>query len=155
MCIRDSAIIAEVRPATAHNNRAWERFTADGPLALLPIGQDYAVVFTVPSKKAERLLGLNDEEFLAALRAQFGSRLDFVSTGARASYPLALRIRSRITLQRQVWIGNCAQTLHPVSGQGFNLGSVSYTHLDVYKRQSSRCSASSPASATATARTAT
>ena len=116
------AIIAEVRPATAHNNRAWERFTADGPLALLPIGQDYAVVFTVPPEKAERLLGFNDEEFLAALRSHFGSRLDFVSTGARASYPLALRIRSRITQQRQVWIGNCAQTLHPVSGQGFNLG---------------------------------
>jgi 2-octaprenyl-6-methoxyphenol hydroxylase len=116
------AIIAEVRPATAHNNRAWERFTADGPLALLPIGQDYAVVFTVPPKKAEHLLGLDDEEFLAALRSQFGSRLDFVSTGARASYPLALRSRRRITQQRQVWIGNCAQTLHPVSGQGFNLG---------------------------------
>ena len=116
------AIIAEVRPATAHNNRAWERFTADGPLALLPIGPDYAVVFTVPSEKAGRLLGLDDEEFLAALRLQFGSRLDFVITGARASYPLALRIRQRITQQRQVWIGNCAQTLHPVSGQGFNLG---------------------------------
>jgi len=116
------AIIAEVRPATAHNNRAWERFTADGPLALLPIGQDYAVVFTVPPEKAKRLLGLDDEGFLAALHSQFGSRLDFVSTGARAGYPLALRIRPRITQQRQVWIGNCAQTLHPVSGQGFNLG---------------------------------
>lgn len=116
------AIIAEVRPATAHNNRAWERFTADGPLALLPIGLDYAVVFTVPPEKAERLLGLDDEEFLGALRSQFGSRLDFVSAGARAGYPLALRIRPRITQQRQVWIGNCAQTLHPVSGQGFNLG---------------------------------
>lgn len=116
------AIIAEGRPAAAHNNRAWERFAADGPLALLPIGLDYAVVFTVPSEKAERLLGLDDDEFLAALRSQFGARLDFVSTGERASYPLALRIRRRITQQRQVWIGNCAQTLHPVSGQGFNLG---------------------------------
>ena len=116
------AVIAEVRPATAHGHRAWERFTADGPLALLPIGQDYAVVFTVPPEKAERLLALNDDEFLAALRTQFGTRLDFTSAGARTSYPLARRRRSQITQQRQVWIGNAAQTLHPVSGQGFNLG---------------------------------
>ncbi len=116
------AIVAEVRPASPHHNRAWERFTPDGPLALLPFGQDYAVVFTVPPEKAERLLRLDDQEFLAALREQFGQRIDFVSTGPRASYPLALRVRPQITQQRQVWIGNTAQTLHPVSGQGFNLG---------------------------------
>ena len=135
------AIIAEVRPATAHNNRAWERFTADGPLALLPIGPDYAVVFTAPSEKAGRLLGLDDEEFLAALRSQFGSRLDFVSTSARASYPLALRIRRRITQQRQVWIGNCAQTLHPVSGQGFNLGLRDAWELSETLAESKHCHA--------------
>ena len=116
------AVIAEVRPATPHGNRAWERFTPDGPLALLPLGQDYSVVFTVPPEKAKRLLALDDEAFLAALRAQCGSRLDFVGTGARAAYPLALRVRKQLTQPRQVWIGNAAQTLHPVSGQGFNLG---------------------------------
>lgn len=116
------AVIAEVRPATPHGNRAWERFTPDGPLALLPLGQDYSVVFTVPPEKAERLLALDDDEFLAALRSQFGTRLDFVRTGPRAAYPLALRVRRQIVQPRQVWIGNAAQTLHPVSGQGFNLG---------------------------------
>lgn len=116
------AVIAEVRPATPHRNRAWERFTPDGPLALLPLGQDYSVVFTVPPEKAERLLALDDAEFLAALRAQFGTRLDFIGTGPRAAYPLALRVRRQIVQPRQVWIGNAAQTLHPVSGQGFNLG---------------------------------
>jgi len=116
------ALITEVRPAAPHNNRAWERFTPDGPLALLPIGQDYAVVLTVPPEKAERLLGLDDQGFLAALRAQFGTRIDFVSTGPRASYPLSLRLRPQITQQRQAWIGNAAQALHPVTGQGFNLG---------------------------------
>ena len=116
------AVIAEVRPATPHGHRAWERFTPDGPLALLPLGQDYSVVFTVPPEKAERLLALDDEGFLAALRTQFGPRLDFVRTGPRTSYPLALRVRRHLTQARQVWIGNAAQTLHPVSGQGFNLG---------------------------------
>ena len=116
------AVIAEVRPATPHGNRAWERFTPDGPLALLPVGQDYSVVFTVPPEKAERLLALDDAEFLAALRTQFGTRLDFVHAGPRAAYPLALRVRKQLVQPRQVWIGNAAQTLHPVSGQGFNLG---------------------------------
>lgn len=116
------AVIGEVRPATPHGNRAWERFTPDGPLALLPLGEDYSVVFTVPPEKAERILALDDAGFLAALRAPFGTRLDFVHTGPRAAYPLALRVRRQLVQPRQVWIGNAAQTLHPVSGQGFNLG---------------------------------
>jgi 2-octaprenyl-6-methoxyphenol hydroxylase len=116
------AVLAEVRPTPGHNHRAWERFTADGPLALLPLGQDYSLVFTVPPGKAAQLLQLDDTAFLAALRSQFGSRLDFTATGPRSSFPLALRVRTQLTTQRQVWIGNCAQTLHPVSGQGFNLG---------------------------------
>jgi 2-octaprenyl-6-methoxyphenol hydroxylase len=116
------AVIAEVRPLPAHNNRAWERFTPDGPLALLPLGQDYSVVYTVPPERAGELLQADDAGFLAALRSQFGRRLDFVACGPRAAYPLALRMRSSLTRQRQVWIGNSAQTLHPVSGQGFNLG---------------------------------
>lgn len=119
---RQHAVIAEVRPATPHGNRAWERFTPDGPLALLPLGQDYSVVFTVPPEKAEHLLALDDAGFLAALRVQFGTRLDFVHAGPRAAYPLALRVRRQLVQPRQVWIGNAAQTLHPVSGQGFNLG---------------------------------
>ncbi len=116
------AIVAEVRPVPAHNNRAWERFTPDGPLALLPLGQDYSLVFSVPPAKAAQLLALDDEAFLTALRKQFGQRLDFIASGPRTSFPLALRARPQITQQRQVWIGNSAQALHPVSGQGFNLG---------------------------------
>ncbi len=116
------AIVAEVRPIPGHNHRAWERFTPDGPLALLPLGEDYSIVFTVTPDKAADLLNLDDAGFLSALREQFGRRLDFVSTGPRTSFPLALRVRPQITQQRQVWIGNNAQTLHPVSGQGFNLG---------------------------------
>ncbi len=116
------AIVCEVRPSTPHRNRAWERFTPDGPLALLPSGDDYAVVFTVPPEKAAQITALDDREFLLALNAQFGHRLELVATGPRASFPLALRLRRQLARDRQVWLGNTAQTLHPVSGQGFNLG---------------------------------
>ena len=116
------AIVCEVRPSTPHQNRAWERFTPDGPLALLPIGADYAVVFTVPPEKAAQIMALDDREFLRRLNTQFGNRLELVATSPRASFPLALRLRRQLTRDRQVWLGNTAQTLHPVSGQGFNLG---------------------------------
>jgi 2-octaprenyl-6-methoxyphenol hydroxylase len=132
------AIIAEVTPAQPHRHRAWERFTPAGPLALLPLGDDYSLVFTVPSEQAARLLELGDDDFLAALREQFGHRVDFVSCGARASFPLALRVRSPITRQREVWIGNSAQTLHPVSGQGFNLGLRDAAELAAALRENGR-----------------
>ncbi|MEF8721649.1 MAG: FAD-dependent monooxygenase [Candidatus Accumulibacter delftensis] len=119
---RQHAIVAEVRPVPGHQHRAWERFTPNGPLALLPLAEDYSLVFTVAPEEAARLLDLDEEAFLAALRAQFGSRLDFVASSPRASFPLALRVREQLVDPRQVWIGNAAQSLHPVSGQGFNLG---------------------------------
>jgi 2-octaprenyl-6-methoxyphenol hydroxylase len=116
------AVLAEVRPAPGHKHRAWERFTPDGPLALLPLGEDYSVVFTVPPEKADALMSMDDAMFLAALQKQFGTRLRFTSASPRARYPLALRLRNKLVTEREVWIGNAAQTLHPVSGQGFNLG---------------------------------
>ncbi len=119
---RQHAVLAEVRPHPAHGNRAWERFTPDGPLALLPLGDDYSVVFTVPPGRADALMQMDDAGFLAALQTQFGSRLRFTATSPRARFPLALRLRRQLHAEREVWIGNAAQTLHPVSGQGFNLG---------------------------------
>lgn len=119
---RQHAVLAEVRPQPAHGHRAWERFTPDGPLALLPFGEDYSVVFTVPPEKADALIAMDDTAFLAALQRQFGNRLRFTATSPRARFPLALRLRRELVAEREVWIGNTAQTLHPVSGQGFNLG---------------------------------
>jgi 2-octaprenyl-6-methoxyphenol hydroxylase len=119
---RQHAVLAEVRTATPPAGRAWERFTADGPLALLPLDDGYSVVFTVPPAKADALMVMNDDDFLTALQHQFGSRLAFTATSPRARFPLALRWRQRLASAREVWIGNAAQTLHPVSGQGFNLG---------------------------------
>ena len=116
------AVIAEVTPQPGHQQRAWERFTPDGPLALLPLGKEYSVVFTLPPAKADAVMAMDDDAFTAALQAQFGHRMKFGQPGPRSRFPLALRMRETLVKGSEVWIGNTAQTLHPVSGQGFNLG---------------------------------
>src|SRR5574343_1286475 len=116
------AVICEVTPTPGHGRRAWERFTPDGPLALLPLGDEYSIVFTLPPEKADRVMTLHDTAFAAALQQQFGQRLRFAKPGPRSRFPLALRLRDTLAKGNEVWIGNTAQTLHPVSGQGFNLG---------------------------------
>jgi len=116
------AVVAEVSLADGHQGCAWERFTPEGPLALLPYGRGYAVVLTVPGARAASLLALDETAFLAALEKQFGRPLALTACGPRSAFPLVLRIRKSPIAPRQVWIGNAAQTLHPVSGQGFNLG---------------------------------
>ncbi|MGB4468656.1 MAG: FAD-dependent oxidoreductase [Azovibrio sp.] len=116
------AIICDALADRPHGHRAWERFTPDGPLALLPLEAGYSVVFTVPSARADALMALDDDAFLKALAQQFGSRFGFTQVGRRDRFPLALRQRRELVLGREVWIGNSAQTLHPVSGQGYNLG---------------------------------
>ena len=116
------AVICEVTPIPGHNKRAWERFTPDGPLALLPLGDEYSIVFTLPPAAADAVMTLDDNAFVAALQAQFGGRMRFTKPGRRSRFPLALRQRETLVKGREVWIGNAAQTLHPVSGQGFNLG---------------------------------
>jgi len=115
-------VICEVTPLPGHGRRAWERFTADGPLALLPLGDEYSVVFTLPPARADAVMALDDTAFAAALQAQFGDRLRLTRPGPRSRFPLALRCRTELAGEREVWIGNTAQTLHPVSGQGYNLG---------------------------------
>ena len=116
------AIICEVTPQTGHQNRAWERFTPDGPLALLPLGSEYSIVLTLPPAKADAVMALDDDAFIATLEAQFGRNMRFTQPGPRSRFPLALRLRETLVQDNEIWIGNSAQTLHPVSGQGFNLG---------------------------------
>ena len=83
---------------------------------------EYSVVFTLPPARADAVMGLDDDAFVAALQAQFGQRMRFAKPGKRSRFPLALRMRDTLVKGSEVWIGNTAQTLHPVSGQGFNLG---------------------------------
>ncbi len=116
------AVICEVTPTPGHNKRAWERFTPDGPLALLPLGDQYAIVLTLPPAEADAVMTMDDETFVATLQSRFGKHMTFANPGPRSRFPLALRMRETLVKDNEVWIGNTAQTLHPVSGQGFNLG---------------------------------
>lgn len=119
---QQQAVICEVTPTPGHHRRAWERFTPDGPLALLPLGEEYSIVFTLPPARADAVMALDDDAFVAALETQFQRGMRFSKPGPRHRFPLALRLRDTLVAGREVWIGNSAQTLHPVSGQGFNLG---------------------------------
>lgn len=117
-----TAIIAQVGVSAALMHRAFERFTEEGPLALLPQDDGYAMVWCVRPQTASRLFSLTDEEFLGELERAFGSRLGrFTGITPRATYPLGLNARPAVSA-RTVAIGNAAQTLHPVAGQGLNLG---------------------------------
>jgi 2-octaprenyl-6-methoxyphenol hydroxylase len=120
---RQRAVVAEVATERAHAGAAWERFAAEGPIALLPFRDRYALVWSVSPATAEELQNLSDPAFLARLRGSFGERLgDFRSAGPRSSFPLSLRRSSIRPSPRILAIGNAAQALHPVAGQGLNLG---------------------------------
>jgi len=118
------AIVANVTPGRPHGNTAYERFTGEGPLAVLPIGrQRCAVVWSTKPEQAEAMLQWTDEEFLSGLQQRFGNRLgQFQRAGRRQRYPLALTQVENPLRPRLVLIGNAAHTVHPVAGQGFNLG---------------------------------
>jgi 2-octaprenyl-6-methoxyphenol hydroxylase len=115
------ALICRAETSQPVRGIAYERFTPQGPLALLPLGKAWSVVFTVGADMVQPMLALDDSAFLARLQEHFGSRLEFTGVGPRAAYPLVLRVRRDAVAARQVWIGNAAQSLHPVAGQGFNL----------------------------------
>ncbi len=119
---RQSAVIAQVRASAMAPHRAFERFTDEGPLALLPQGEEYSLVWCVRPDTAQHLLALDEAAFLARLQTAFGGRVgQFTAAGARLAYPLGLNAEPREST-RTVAIGNAAQTLHPVAGQGLNLG---------------------------------
>lgn len=118
------AIVANVGADRAQDGTAYERFTPSGPLAVLPLHDgSYGVVWSCRPKDAEHVLALDDETYLRELQARFGWRAGrFVRVGRRASYPLKLARATSTAATRTVLIGNAAQALHPVAGQGFNLG---------------------------------
>jgi 2-octaprenyl-6-methoxyphenol hydroxylase len=119
-----SAVVTTVTISQPHQNTAYERFTGTGPLALLPMSNNrMAVVWSTRTENVEALLGLSDEEYLARLQERFGDRLGpLTRLGKRRAYPLMLtRVKEHVR-PRLVLIGNAAHTVHPVAGQGFNLG---------------------------------
>jgi len=118
------AVIANVSTALPHQGRAFERFTEHGPLALLPMsGNRLSLVWCHPASQREKIVQWSDAEFLSELQRAFGWRLGrFTHTGQRECYPLALHQAVQTVTHRVAVVGNAAQTLHPIAGQGFNLG---------------------------------
>ncbi|MBA1287876.1 2-octaprenyl-6-methoxyphenyl hydroxylase [Pseudomonas japonica] len=118
-----TALIANVSFNEPHNGQAFERFTDDGPLALLPLPDNRcALVWTRKPADAKRLQALADAAFLAQLQQSFGYRLGTLTqVGARSLYPLALAEAREQVRRNLVVLGNAAHSLHPIAGQGFNL----------------------------------
>lgn len=120
---RQTAVTARVTTAAAHDYVAYERFTPEGPLALLPHGEALALVWTTAPERAEQLCAAPVSAFVDELQEAFGGRLGrFIAVERRASFPLRLKVARRVVAPHLVRIGNAAQTLHPVAGQGLNLG---------------------------------
>ncbi|MCT4711419.1 2-octaprenyl-6-methoxyphenyl hydroxylase [Enterobacteriaceae bacterium H11S18] len=118
------AAIANVTTALPHNNRAFERFTEHGPLAMLPMSDGRcSLVWCHPQDAQEEVKSWSDERFCDELQRAFGWRLGRIThAGSRNIYPLALTTASQSISHRVALVGNAAQTLHPIAGQGFNLG---------------------------------
>jgi 2-octaprenyl-6-methoxyphenol hydroxylase len=118
------ALVSNVLSQQFHDHVAYERFTPEGPLALLPLTEGrLGLVWTSPPDTAKKLAELGDAEFLARLQDAFGFRLGrFSRVGQRQLYPLSLTRSDEYIAERLAIVGNAAQTLHPIAGQGFNLG---------------------------------
>ncbi|WP_039055319.1 2-octaprenyl-6-methoxyphenyl hydroxylase [Enterobacter sp. Bisph1] len=121
---QQAAVIANVTTAVAHQGRAFERFTEHGPLAMLPMSQGRcSLVWCHPLGKQQQVAGWSDERFCLELQKAFGWRLGrILHAGKRTVYPLSLTTAESPVSHRAVLVGNAAQTLHPIAGQGFNLG---------------------------------
>lgn len=118
-----SGLIAHVNCSKPRTGMAFEHFTPQGPMALLPYLDGYELVLTAAHKKAEEMLGWDDSTFLHFMQQHFGDRVGtFTAIGKRSCFPLRLKRAPDLTFPHTVLIGNAAQTLHPVAGQGFNLG---------------------------------
>jgi len=122
------AIIANIQTGQAHQGWAYERFTHSGPLALLPMADRNAehrlsMVWALSADEADHMLAAPKADFIKKLQTTFGYRAGrFIDIGERLSYPLKLSYMPRPIYHRTIFLGNAAQTLHPIAGQGFNLG---------------------------------
>jgi 2-octaprenyl-6-methoxyphenol hydroxylase len=119
-----TALIAHITSAAPRADMAFERFTPQGPVALLPFQDGYELVWTAPHQLAQEMLAWDDAKFLHELHQHFGDRVgEFLSAGQRTCFALGLkRAPQQAPMPHTVLLGNAAQTLHPVAGQGFNMG---------------------------------
>jgi 2-octaprenyl-6-methoxyphenol hydroxylase len=119
-----SALITHITCSALQANTAFERFTPQGPLALLPFQNGYELVWTASHQAAQEMLAWDDAKFLHELQQHFGDRVgEFLTVSKRTCFPLGLkRAPQQTPMPHTVLLGNAAQTLHPVAGQGFNMG---------------------------------
>jgi 2-octaprenyl-6-methoxyphenol hydroxylase len=121
---RQTLFVSTVTPERDHANRAWERFSDEGPIAMLPLGERRCgLVLTVDADTATEVAGLNDADFIALAQRRFGWRLGRLSRpGKRQPYVIKRVAARNLVAPRAVLVGNAAQTVHPIGAQGFNLG---------------------------------
>ncbi|HEY8888073.1 MAG TPA: FAD-dependent monooxygenase [Gallionella sp.] len=119
-----SALITHITCSAPQESTAFERFTSQGPLALLPFKEGYELVWTAPHQVAQEMLAWDDAKFLHELHQHFGDRVgEFLTVAKRTCFPLGLRrAPQQSPMPHVVLLGNAAQTMHPVAGQGFNMG---------------------------------
>lgn len=121
---RQTLFVCSLAAARAPDGTAWERFTQDGPLALLPRPDgNYGAIMGVSADAADAVDALDDRDYLALLQQRFGGRAGrFLRVGRRSRYPITRCVAERVLAPRVVLVGNAAQTIHPIGAQGFNLG---------------------------------
>ena len=121
---RQSSLVALVKTAQPHRNTAWQRFLPGGPLAFLPMGDGWSsIVWTMPSENIERLLTADKDQFHEELAAAFEHRLGaIIESGEREAWPLRRLHAERYVIPRAALMGDAAHAIHPLAGQGVNLG---------------------------------
>ncbi len=121
---QQTAVITNVTIDQPHQGRAYERFTENGPMALLPLSDNrFSLVWCVKPEQAEAMMAWDDEQFITQLQQAFGYRAGkLIQTGKRFVYPLSLTLADSIVGHRVALLGNSSHTIHPIAGQGFNLG---------------------------------
>lgn len=119
-----TAVVATIKTSKSHQAACWQRFMPSGPLAFLPLPDGYSsIVWSTSPERAAELVAMSESEFLDELQLAFGDRLGRMeSTGPRGAFPLLLRHANSYTAERLVLAGNAAHAIHPLAGQGLNLG---------------------------------
>ena len=120
---QQTLLVCSIATDRLADGTAYERFTEHGPVAMLPMGQEYGAICAVPGAEADAILALNDADYTGYFQQRFGWRAGRIErVGRRSAYPLVRVLADRLVAPRAILVGNAAQTIHPIGAQGFNLG---------------------------------